>query len=256
MRKVLVGALVILVGAMFVPVGGSSPETHTVVRGDTLGEIAATRGVSVAQLRSWNGITGDLIEVDQVLDLGESGPGTPVWQGLRSRFGKLTLTEDAVAVEAPTEEEAPGPKKRRRRKKSRARQQPEPPSEIDEEAPSWRPLTMPAAKTCLDEMAGLDEGSFGRSQGLDVEQVRSAVGKFERQTLRCFDGRPQVVGEVMLDLTVGCDGRVRRSSVDSHDTGSNDFALCVAEVFRYASFPAHARDEVEFSVPLRFSEGG
>lgn len=37
-----------VVGAMFVPLGGSSPPIHTVVRGDTLGEIAAARGVSVA----------------------------------------------------------------------------------------------------------------------------------------------------------------------------------------------------------------
>lgn len=254
MRKGLVVALLLL-GAMFVPVGGASPPTYIVVRGDTLGRIAGAEGVTVSQLRGWNGISGDLIDVDQVLKLGESGPGTPVWRLLRAKVeGLRAATEEEV--EAPVDAVAAKPAPRTRRKRAGRRPQAEPRSDVDEEAPSWPPLAMPLAKTCLDEMAGIEAGSFGRSQGLDVDQVRAAVAKFEKQTLRCFDDRPEVGGEVLLDLAVGCDGRVVRSSVDSHDTGSNDFALCVAEVFRYAAFPAHGRDEVEFSVPLRFVGGG
>ncbi len=45
----------------------SRPTRYVVERGDTLGEIAKAHGVTVEQLRSWNGIRGDLIEVDQVL---------------------------------------------------------------------------------------------------------------------------------------------------------------------------------------------
>ena len=61
------------------------------------------------------------------------------------------------------------------------------------------------------------------------------------------------VGLLVLALAVGCDGRVRRSSVQRDDTGDAGFASCVAETFRYAPFPAHARDEVELLVPLRFT---
>jgi murein DD-endopeptidase MepM/ murein hydrolase activator NlpD len=44
-----------------------SPTYYTVRRGDTLSAIGKRYGVTVADLRAWNGIDGDLIEVDQVL---------------------------------------------------------------------------------------------------------------------------------------------------------------------------------------------
>ncbi|MDP6935175.1 MAG: LysM peptidoglycan-binding domain-containing protein, partial [Myxococcota bacterium] len=42
---------------------------YVVVRGDTLFEIARDHGVTVEDLRSWNGLKGDLIEVGQVLSI-------------------------------------------------------------------------------------------------------------------------------------------------------------------------------------------
>ena len=52
--------------------GGSNNQSgtntyYTVKSGDTLNKIAAQYGVSVANLRSWNGISGDLIFVGQNL---------------------------------------------------------------------------------------------------------------------------------------------------------------------------------------------
>jgi len=116
---------------------------------------------------------------------------------------------------------------------------------------------LPPAKPCLAADAGLGGGggggpAFGRSQGLDSDQISPAVSAFQEQALRCFEGREGSRGEVLLRLVVGCDGRVRDSVVQSDGTGSPGFAACVADVFRYAAFPAHARDEVEFSVPLHF----
>ena len=40
---------------------------YTIKSGDTLNKIAAQYGVSVANLRSWNGISGDLIFAGQKL---------------------------------------------------------------------------------------------------------------------------------------------------------------------------------------------
>ncbi len=249
MKKALV-VLILLAGGAFVPVGGSMPDTYTVVRGDTLGKIGKAQSVSVSELREWNGIDGDLIEVDQVLKLGEGGPGTPVWKLAWARVEALREPEPVALVEEePASEEQP-----RMKVKQRSRR-PAPPSDLDEETPSWPPLKMPAAKTCIAADAGIGEGSFGRSVGLEPDQVSAAVEGFQKQTLRCFDGREGISGELMLDLVVGCDGRVIRSAVDSHSTGDGDFAVCVAEVFRYAPFPTHARDEVEFSVPLRYTAG-
>ncbi len=254
MKTVLV-VLLLLAGAMLVPLGGAPPSTYTVVRGDTLGKIAQREGVSVDELRAWNGIAGDLIEVDQRLKLGSGGPGVPVWRRVRERLEALRPAPQEPEAVAEADEPS-SDRERARSARSRRTDEPPPPSDVDAEAPAWPPLQAPPAKRCLDETAGTDGGSFGRSQGLDSEQIKGAVAAFQRETLRCYEGHPDVAGEVLLDLVVGCDGRVLRSSVDRHDTGSSDFALCVAEVFRYASFPAHARDEVEFAVPLRFVGGG
>ena len=111
---------------------------------------------------------------------------------------------------------------------------------------------MPAAKPCLAADAGIAEGSFARSVGLDAEQVSAAVSAFESETLRCYRGRDSADGEVLLHLVVGCDGRVQRATVRSDSTGVVGFAACVADVMRHASFPAHARDEAELTVPMRF----
>ena len=45
--------------------GGGATTSYTIKSGDTLNKIAAQYGVSVANLRSWNGISGDLIFAGQ-----------------------------------------------------------------------------------------------------------------------------------------------------------------------------------------------
>ncbi|MEN0064371.1 MAG: LysM peptidoglycan-binding domain-containing protein [Myxococcota bacterium] len=54
---------------------GVWPTRYVVQRGDTLGKIAKAHGVTVDQLRKWNGISGDLIEVDQVLSIWDPDDG-------------------------------------------------------------------------------------------------------------------------------------------------------------------------------------
>ncbi|UUX33680.1 LysM peptidoglycan-binding domain-containing protein [Fundicoccus culcitae] len=63
-----VGQVLRLTAPTTTPDPGSAT-SHTVVSGDTLYKIAERYGVTVAQLRSWNGISGDLIRVGQVLRL-------------------------------------------------------------------------------------------------------------------------------------------------------------------------------------------
>lgn len=50
-----------------VPVPPPGTATHTVVRGDTLSAIARRYAVTLDQLRTWNGLTGDVIKPGQVL---------------------------------------------------------------------------------------------------------------------------------------------------------------------------------------------
>lgn len=49
---------------------------HTVKRGESLGKIAARYGVSVADLKSWNGLSGDDIQVGQKISIGGKSSGT------------------------------------------------------------------------------------------------------------------------------------------------------------------------------------
>jgi len=122
---------------------------------------------------------------------------------------------------------------------------------------SWPALRMPDAKACLgaaaSEGAADDEGfSMGGSQGLSGDQITSAVRGFQRQTLRCREGRT-VSGTVQLELTVGCDGRVSSVDVLADGTDDSSFADCVARTMGYAGFPAHdLPDGAVFGLPLRF----
>jgi murein DD-endopeptidase MepM/ murein hydrolase activator NlpD len=73
-------AALVLVGALSGTIwwsGHSRDEaTYMVKSGDTLWKIAKSQGITLGQLREWNGLSGDLIEVGQVLRIG-SGASMP-----------------------------------------------------------------------------------------------------------------------------------------------------------------------------------
>jgi len=52
--------------------------TYRVRRGDTLGEIAKKYGVSVANLKQWNGLRSNIIEINQRLTVYEGGEPTAI----------------------------------------------------------------------------------------------------------------------------------------------------------------------------------
>lgn len=121
---------------------------------------------------------------------------------------------------------------------------------------SWPALAMPAEQSCLaaagEGDADSDGFSMGGAAGLSGDQIQDAVRGFQRQTLRCSDGR-SASGTVVLELTVGCDGRVIDVAVAQDGTGVDGFGECVARVMGYAPFPAHDMpDGVGFTLPLRY----
>ncbi len=121
---------------------------------------------------------------------------------------------------------------------------------------TWAALSKPSPQRCLSGGPDLDSDSdFGVAEtaGLDADQIGAAVRAFQEQTLRCHAGGG-ASGEVQLEFTVGCDGVVKKVDVALDETSdpTGAFAACVADTMSYAPFPAHAREEVFFTVPLRF----
>lgn len=245
-----IAALLAGLGLLLVPVGEGPAPTVVVTRGDTLGRIAKGAGVSVQELRTWNDLDGDLIQVGQELAIGASTPGEPAWRMLVERLSAPEVAPDIVEEVAS---DAPPPARRRRARRAPAQGPDE--GFVDEPATSWPPLRPPSPKECIDPFAGLDGGgdrAFGRSAGLEGWEVKAGVAAFQEQTLRCAEGHDSIAGQILLELSIGCDGRVLRASVLDDGTPADGFASCVAEVMAFASFPAHARDEVVVQVPLAY----
>lgn len=178
------------------------PRTYTVVRGDTLGEIATAHGVTVAELKGWNGLTSDLIEVGQVLVL-----------------------EGGHAPEAPAKKPTT-PRKKRAKPSGTA---------------SVSGLTRPAPEPCLEGPDGsaLGERGAAASEGLTAGQVRSAIDAVVQHTTQCVTGDVPP-GQLQVRLVVGCDGLVDRATPVATDGWPDDVARCVADVLAHADFPAHA----------------
>lgn len=226
---------------------------HVVARGDTLSAIARTRRVGVADLREWNGIRGDRIE-----------PGQRLFVAPPASLGARLLALLPGSGEDPAGEGGPsGGRTREGRGRPRARGKVSRASPLSLAPPSGEaplaPLTLPPARPCLDAAeAGVVDGDEGsglaveRSAGLTAEAARGAVAAFQPQARRCFRGHEGVYGQLVLEVSVGCDGRVREAAVVDDTVYDAAFAACIADVFRYAPFEAHGRDEVVFQIPLTF----
>ncbi len=195
---------------------GPQPLEYVVVRGDTLGRIAAQHGVSVDELRAWNGIEGDLIEVGEVLHIhGGQAPVAP------SRGGS------SPARRAPAEAAA-------------ARS-----------LPPAKPCLPPPDPAMLE--AG-DEPGFLASQGLNRAQIEGAMQAAVPGLFACVpeDARPSGVME--LELEVACSGRVAAVRILDGDGLPESLVGCVVDRLGYAAFPAHDMpDGYTFHYPLRFS---
>lgn len=69
---------------------------HTVVAGETLGIIANKYGITITQLKSWNGLTSNLIRVGQVLAVKNSGTTS------QQKKENTTAVSNPTAVQQPS----------------------------------------------------------------------------------------------------------------------------------------------------------
>ncbi|MFT4622034.1 MAG: LysM repeat protein [Myxococcota bacterium] len=194
------------------------PPRYTVVRGDTLFVIAKSHGVTVDDLRSWNGIDGDLIEVGQVLVVGRPG---------------------AAAVPATAA-------------RPRARRSKPSPAPV---TGGVADLSLPAEQPCLDGPTDVaEEHGMAGSAGLDAAQVRAAMGGFVHHTLQCMPDGFSPATPLTLELNVACTGRVSEISIANAGDWPGEVSECVAEVLSYTPFPAHDLPDGEtVRYPLRYT---
>ncbi len=203
-----------------------APLTHTVVRGDTLSKLARTHGCSVADLKSWNGLTSDLIDVGQVLVVGDSA---------------------ADASDAPSKPSSRTPRRSSRTTVSK---------KATPAAAAPAGLSLPPERPCLEgpEVDGSgDDPEFAASAGLSHAQTRRAMDAFLPQLQRCIEGDwPE--GTLRLSITVACTGRVDRVGVVDGGGLPSELTQCIAETLSFAPFPAHDLPDGEtFAYPMTFS---
>jgi LysM repeat protein len=189
---------------------------YTVERGDTLGRIAKHHGVTVDQLREWNGISGDLIEVGQVITIRTDGA-------------------EPVAL----------PEKKKNRRTVGRKSAPVTPS---------TDLRMPPKRTCLDgpsiDTLSDDEPDMHASAGLSIEQVRAPLAAFLPKLGRCFEGS-WPTATVDFEITAGCNGRVSRVVVLDGDGVDGTSLECMRTTLSYVGLPAHDMpDGMTFRYPV------
>lgn len=189
------------------------PLRYTVVRGDTLSIIAKRHGVTVEQIRAWNGIMGDRIEVGQVLVLESIGavatakeaPKRP--KGTGKRAPGLSVTPPGLSVAPP---------------------QPEP---------------------CVPFNPELGDEGMAAPEGLDRATVKRGLDA----VLPLAQGCPFPTGRtrIVFELVIGCDGLVRSLEVSDPDGASKETIDCAKDALRLADFPAHdMADGMPVTYPL------
>ncbi|MCB9765714.1 MAG: LysM peptidoglycan-binding domain-containing protein [Alphaproteobacteria bacterium] len=211
MRRVALGLVVLLLlaaGAWWWTHRSPAPIEYVVVRGDTLSKIARAHEVTVDELRAWNGLTGDLIEVDQVLLIHTPG------------------------AEASSEAPAPSASKRTRAPPARLTAPPEAPS-------GPVSLPMPAAEPCVPFDADPGEEGMVTPEGLSRDQVRAGLDGVIQHALSC--PREGAAGEwdLVFELTIGCDGLVSAVTVADDGGAPAAWLACATDVLRHADFPPH-----------------
>jgi hypothetical protein len=222
MRRALVLAgVLILAGAPGCAAWLESDDTltYTVNRGDTLFVIAKAHGVTVDELKRWNALDSDLIEIGQELRLERQALAAPVPVGKKSR---------------------PAPKRGNNKTASKK-------------------LLMPKAKPCLagpslnDDVA---EDGYRGSAGLTPAGIKTAISTFLPEVNHCFAEAPSVPQEeLVLDFRVGCDGQVESIEVSSAGDWDTEMTDCVSATLRYTPFPAHALPDGDtFLYPIRLAQ--
>lgn len=90
----------------------------------------------------------------------------------------------------------------------------------------------------------------------DRDQIRDAVRARLGKVQSCYDAvlarRPGVAAAMVVDFTIGADGRVTRTEIGRLD-GPDELGQCVATAVATWTFPRPSRGTVAVSYPLLFA---
>lgn len=197
--------------------------TYTVVRGDSLSLIARREGVTVEELKRWNGLGSDLIEVDQVLRI-EDG-GEPPEPALPRRTGARTTKRTPSPV----------------------------PEMGTADGPTLPALSRPTPRACLSVDTVGGSGEMVSSQGLDPASTTEVMNAFMPKLGSCLVGLdPWPTTALPLQIHVGCDGLVDHVGIQGGHDWSVPHAECIQQALSFVAFPPHALPEGDsFLYPLR-----
>lgn len=123
------------------------------------------------------------------------------------------------------------------------------------EVPKPRPRrAAPRRSRCKAQRTDVAEGEMVTAAGLSRAQIQTVVAKRLPRTLACLPPGLDGEYEMIVDITVGCDGRVSNTYTVAAGALPASTTRCVEKVFRGARFPAHDMpDGQSFQYPLTFS---
>lgn len=130
------------------------------------------------------------------------------------------------------------------------------PVALPEPEPSPVPSARPRRRRsrCKAQRTDVAEGSMRTAAGLSEGQIQRAVNKRLGRTRSCLPPGLSGTYEMVVDITVGCDGRVTNTYTIGRGALSKKTAACVERVFRGMRFPAHDMpDGQSFQYPLTFT---
>lgn len=116
-------------------------------------------------------------------------------------------------------------------------------------------LTMPAAKRCKAQTAKAvgEDGMYG-GDGLSSAEIKSSLSRTLGTTRRCMPSGTKGKFTVIVELKVGCDGRVKNAYTISSGGVPSPITACIEKVLSYTSFPAHdIPDGQSFQYPINYN---
>lgn len=115
-------------------------------------------------------------------------------------------------------------------------------------------VARPAAKKCLSgAVTSVDEDGMVRESGLNTGQITAGMAAISKFTPKCFPSGTLGTYSMVVEVTVGCDGRVSNVYTISPGAIPPPVTSCIEQTVAAAGFAAHGvPDGMSFQYPMKF----